>query len=1185
MSQLHSAQELSGLPLPVAVLARRARNAKSAKERHDSAWYAWEASVRLIAAMGPKDPTRLIRPSMGHWVGAIDAPQERSEAIEVLSLYALLTEVGAGKASGAQSVTPRKFLDALPPYRNHVLGHGSVRQNRFYDDAADKLLMGLYASWSSGFLAPADIDWLYVESVEIDPSGTRRGRALSMKGLASTLITSGIDLPAEALPGQVWFRTASALKPLAPWIVVQSDDLSERVYFFNAWKRSGTYLDFASGETVRGDAVDLICPGTQEALRQALSAESRPGDAEEVEEEGPDQFGEYQVLGKLGEGGMGVVYLARQGTLGRIVALKMLPPGLAEDKVAIARFRREIATLSRCDHPNIVKILAAGQARGTWYYAMEYVPGADLAQVASHLPSVPDLTTAVTAASRQVREERHALFEHLPNLFPEESPALDTGRNRHRQLAELFRDAADGLQHLHDNGILHRDLKPGNLMVTASDGRVVIMDLGLAAVQDASRSLTRDAHSLLGTLRYMAPEQLQRNLVSIDRRADVFGLGATFFELFTGRPVRDGDTEARLVEQALRDRPPTARSIDRSVPEDIEVILGKTLEPDPRARYDDARAVASDLEAFLDGRPIAARPPTLWYVLQLASRRNPALAGMVGLALALFLAGSVAVTGLWIQAEQARAEAVEAQVQSRAVTNFLRQVFLEADPGRAMDAELTAEDLLIAAYARMETDLLDQPEVRIEVLGILGHVLKEIGKNPFLAIEPFEEGIALAEAEGVADDESVLYNMRNNYAGTLQQVGRRKEALELYQQLIDQDVGDARFKVALRVNSGLACMPDWEEAIRWTEEAIALADATLEPEVSNRLNALSNLGLYLRESGRPEEALVPLREVYELRSKTVEPDHPSLQQTRVNLGAALGALGEYEEAETLLRAAVASYAKVRGPLHLATRQTADLLFRMLGQQGRIAEAEVLLRDLIAQALAAPSPSQGDIWEGALLLHQLLKGQGRVAEGVEILLAHRVHLDSYAKTDRRYHVGYFHLAHELEQAGRLEEALQPWQEAAQTCVNLASEANEYARNCAFEAWARVGRIHGFASRHAEALQALERAAALANEAAPDGHVKRIEIHINLGLTRYALEDLEGALTAFAEARRQVKLSTNPPTRSHRVAMQGVAGTLTALGRREEGLAAFAEAHEWLQTRNFPPEEMEQFVAAWDDAKAN
>jgi len=302
---------------------------------------------------------------------------------------------------------------------------------------------------------------------------------------------------------------------------------------------------------------------------------------------------------------MGVVYRARQRSLNRRVALKVLPPALAGDPVALARFRREIAALARADHPNLVKILTSGSDGDRHYYAMELVEGTSLADLqevlrrwrarAGRALRESDLPPAISTTS-EMAEKRRKLssgkgvteggaggLPELERLEPGPPPAVGEGQALHDRLAALFADAAEALAHLHARGILHRDVKPGNLMLTAGGERIVVMDLGLAQLRDRSQSLTRTGTRWVGTLRYAAPEQLQWNLLDVDERADVYGLGASLYELVTLNPLFDGDTEPRLIEQVLHQEPRLPRKLDPTVPRDLEAVLCGCLEKDRSA--------------------------------------------------------------------------------------------------------------------------------------------------------------------------------------------------------------------------------------------------------------------------------------------------------------------------------------------------------------------------------------------------------------------------------------------------------------------------------------------------------------------------------------------------------------------------------------------------------------------------
>ncbi len=715
----------------MATLARRANNAKGLKERHDTAYYAWEASVRLaVAARPPADATSLQKPSLGHWVSALRAGEGSHAEPALLEVYGLLTEIGTDRRSAPKAVTTRRLLDALPAYRNQLLGHGAAREAELYDRAASVLLAGIETAWAAGVFWEPAARLVYVEAVDLGPSGRRRARIMDLTGLAGAIERfSGTEgMPEHVLPRRLYVRSAGAYRPVHPWLLYRETGLRESVLFYNG---PSSYLDFVSGETTRTKELSAELPGLKDDLAALFVGLPRP--REEDAAPAPEVFGDYRVLGKLGEGGMGEVYLARQESLGRLVALKMLPSAAAEDATAVARFRREVGALSRCEHPNVVKVLAAGEARGTHYYAMELVDGADLAQVARALSSTDDVDAAISTASGEVRHARPEVFEHVPQLsMPDAAAAVSGagGRGRARRLAVLFRDAARALAHLHDMGILHRDLKPANLMVTAGEHRVVVMDLGLAALGDASRTITKDSSALLGTLRYMPPEQLQRNLLSLDRRADVYALGATFYELLTGRPFFDGDSEARLIEQVLHEEPAHPAKANPALPGDLATIVRKATEKDRRLRYDTAGELAADLDAHLEGRPIAARPPTLGYVLKLAVRRHKALAASVVAALvvvvvasALFLARE---RGLRRESDLLREAAEEARskIEEAAASLYVEQGRQELLAGKArralvylgeaykMGADTSALRFLLAQAVR---------EVEREIVSLEGH--------------------------------------------------------------------------------------------------------------------------------------------------------------------------------------------------------------------------------------------------------------------------------------------------------------------------------------------------------------------------------------------------------------------------------------------------------------------------------
>ena len=295
-------------------------------------------------------------------------------------------------------------------------------------------------------------------------------------------------------------------------------------------------------------------------------AEAAPGRAQ--------RLGDFRIIREVGRGGMGAVFEAEQISLGRKVALKILRFGGVSDPEAIERFQREAETVAKLHHTNIVPIFAVGSERGVNYYAMQFIDGQSLADV--------------LAAKKQP-------------LPPE-------------QVAEWGLQATEALAHAHQRAVIHRDVKPSNLLLDR-DNRIWLTDFGLARrMDDVTLSLTG---ALLGTPRYMSPEQAVASKKRVDHRSDLFSLGATLYELLTGKPAFSGDTPHDVIQQILTGEPTPIRQINAAAPRDLETIVMKCLAKEPGQRYGAARELADDLRAFLDGRPIRARRASF---VELASR-------------------------------------------------------------------------------------------------------------------------------------------------------------------------------------------------------------------------------------------------------------------------------------------------------------------------------------------------------------------------------------------------------------------------------------------------------------------------------------------------------------------------------------------------------------------------------------
>ncbi len=396
------------------------------------------------------------------------------------------------------------------------------------------------------------------------------------------------------------------------------------------------------------------------------------------------RLGDFRLLREVGRGGMGVVYEAEQVSLGRRVALKVLPFAAALDARSRQRFHNEAQTAGQLHHPNIVPVYAVGAERGVHYYAMQYVEGQALAGVIDGLRRGRD-PTASGPAPPQARSASEGTFPSLALRACEAATvagaapttplaALSTepvGEHPEffRAVARLGVQAAEALDYAHQLGVVHRDVKPANLLV---DGHGVwVTDFGLALCQNnAALTLTGD---LVGTLRYMSPEQALGRRAVVDHRTDVYSLGISLYELLTLEPAFDGQDRRELLRQIAEEEPRPSRRLNRAVPAELEKVVRKAAAKEPGFRYATAQDFADDLSRFLEGKPVRARPPGLLERASLWARRHRALvlagAALLVIALVGISAGAALV---WQQKERAERALAEAD-QQRAIAEQQRR--------------------------------------------------------------------------------------------------------------------------------------------------------------------------------------------------------------------------------------------------------------------------------------------------------------------------------------------------------------------------------------------------------------------------------------------------------------------------------------------------------------------------------
>jgi WD40 repeat protein/serine/threonine protein kinase len=722
---------LLGWPLPLAQLGRRARNAKSALERHLAAFYLWEAALKLLgsacvvgyARLGSPEEDlaacleNMARPALGHWwefvrrlvpvladrgvagfgeVRDVVLGRRRDDLPRAAGLDAVLREVLEGKKEARAAVYPAELFDRLVQYRNREIGHGAAgaRGADFYERVGQSLLLAARDLFGKlDVLAGRRL--VYVAEVR-QVRGAWRVERYQLSGEAAQRLEplelareQAADLPdGERVYLEAGSEELTALHPL----VVYDAEANECAFLSaRRGKAKAEYLCYTSGRTslrpdLGGEQRALLARAlglaeVSEEQARVWAARSQGDEPAEEPAPGPVRrtLGEFELLSELGRGGMGVVYRAWQPSLGRQVAVKAL---LAQqgDPRAEARFRREIRALGQVEHPHVVKVFSSGSDGEQWFYVMELVEGAPLSAVCGALQTsggsvteidLPVWRQAVGNACAEARRGEKPLGD-VPTLHPaapttpESPPAPGRGgRGYVRQVVVLMRQVAEALEALHRHGIVHRDVKPGNVLVDAAGGHATLMDLGLAQVADDVEGKLTRTRQFVGTLRYASPEQV-RAVAPVDSRSDVYSLGATLWELLALRPLF-GATEStpipELMQTIEQDEPQRLRQCHPGVGRDLEAVVHKCLEKKPARRYQTAREVAEDLGRWLDGEPVRARPVG-WLDRKVKwVRRHPKEAAAYGLgvlvALLLLIGGGFG--WLWHQAEEARGDAVKAR--------------------------------------------------------------------------------------------------------------------------------------------------------------------------------------------------------------------------------------------------------------------------------------------------------------------------------------------------------------------------------------------------------------------------------------------------------------------------------------------------------------------------------------------
>jgi serine/threonine protein kinase len=595
-------------------------------------------------------------------------------------------------------------------------------------------------------------------------------------------------------------------------------------------------------------------------------------------------FGDFRLLREVGHGGMGVVYEAEQISLGRRVALKVLPFAATMDPRHLHRFQNEARAAASLEHAHIVPVYGVGCERGVHYYAMKFINGQSLAGFIQQLsadsasrglesPGVVDVEAKDQGAGAPCSPDTAPAAAARTELAPPDPAAF-------RQIAEWGIQAAEALEHAHSVGIVHRDIKPANLMIDGH-GALWVTDFGLArTAADAGLTMTGD---LLGTLRYMSPEQALAKHGLVDHRTDIYSLGVTLYELLTGTPAVSGKDREEILTAITLEEPRPPRALNLAIPRDLETILFKAMAKDAAERYGAARELADDLRRFLGARPIQARRPTLVQRIAKFGRRHRALVS-IGFAALVFVAVASAASAVlvWREKEKTREAFAEAEKQrQRSETNFRKAYWAIEDILHGYDSQHTFRDKNVAKLKQWQTqeairfltpfceDQTDEAAVRLQ----RGVAYVTLGRVYQVRDEPKNAQNALRQGIGVFGSLANDFPQDPKYtreqvtalcilAEDLDRVGSRAEANECGYEAI------RLLHEAIRKNSSNYQAPaqlaiilcSWfDPHLRDPQTAVGLAQQAVEMAPEDRGN-WKTLGVAYYRSGHWEAAAKALQE-------------------------------------------------------------------------------------------------------------------------------------------------------------------------------------------------------------------------------------------------------------------------------------------------------------------------------------
>jgi serine/threonine protein kinase/Tfp pilus assembly protein PilF len=670
-------------------------------------------------------------------------------------------------------------------------------------------------------------------------------------------------------------------------------------------------------------------------------------------------IGDFRVVRKLGEGGMGIVYEAEQQHPRRPVALKVIRGGVYVDEHAVKLFQREAQALARLKHPGIAAIYEAGRTdQGKHFFAMELVRG---------LP----------------------LLQYVQSHDRESATGLETERR-----LRLFCKICEAVNYAHQRGVIHRDLKPSNILVSSDTGRrgsgttsemlpeIKILDFGLARITDAdvaATTIVTEIGRIQGTLTYMSPEQVRGNPDEIDLRSDVYSLGVVLCELLTGKlPYQVHPGAALEAFRVICEEPPrvpnqlsfeTAVRGKRKLDKDLETIVLKALEKEPCRRYQSALALAEDIERYLGKQPILARPPSTIYQVGRLVARYPAT---FGFSIALFLVLAVFAITMTVQSARItreRDKAIAAEKTATQVSKFLLDLFKVSDPTRTGGSTISAREILDRGTAKVTHELAGEPIVQSRLMDTLGQVYANLGL--YDQALPLLEAALTSRRQLLGEENLEVATTMANLGGVWWHRGEFDKAEPLLQRALsirERLLGPNDPVVASSLNN-LGNLHwskgDYQQAEALLERALAIREKTLGADHPDVATAVNSLGAIAYKKGDAARAQQLWERTLAIREKTLGPEHPYLAQTLNNLAVVYTDKGDLARARALLERVVHIQEKMLGPKHPDLASGLGNLGRVLQQSGDYAGARVPYQRAvdIEEAASPENPELAEFLDG------------------------------------------------------------------------------------------------------------------------------------------------------------------------------------------------------------------------------